>query len=87
MEKKTTKISLATDLAKITKLSTEHQLGLKRIGLKTVADLLSYLPVRYAEEGETKSTSELRGGEKVTVYGQLDKLQTKRSFECQEVSF
>lgn len=72
---------LETEIAKITKLSKEHILGLKKLKIETVEDLLNYLPTRYADERESRNIQNLKAGEKLTLFGELYNLQTKRSFK------
>ncbi len=69
-----------TLLSDITKLSKEHALGLARLKLHTVEDLLFYFPARYADERELRTIEGLVKGQAVTLYGLLEKVEVKRSF-------
>lgn len=73
-------ITLSTEISKINKLSKEHAIGLKKIKIETVRDLLGYFPARYADERETKNIENLQKGEQVTLFGEIRNLNTKRSF-------
>lgn len=74
-------ITLNTEISKINRLSKEHALGLKKLKIDTVRDLLNYLPVRYADERENKNIENLEKGEKVTLFGEIKNLKIKRSFK------
>lgn len=73
-------LDLNTEISKITKLSTDHKLGLKRLKIHTVNDLLNYLPTRYQDEREERVIGHLVKGEKITLFGEIRDLKTKRSF-------
>ncbi|MEA4910966.1 ATP-dependent DNA helicase RecG [bioreactor metagenome] len=73
-------ITLATEISKINRLSKEHAIGLKRLKIETVKDLLTYFPSRYADERETRNIENLEKGENVTLFGEIKNLNIKRSF-------
>ena len=57
--------------------------GLKKLGLKTVRDMLFHFPSRYESFSERKNISDLKEGDKTTVYGKIveaekQKTRTKR---------
>ena len=74
-------ININTEISKITRLSKDHVVGLKRLKLTTVRDLLHYFPTRYSDERENRNISNLVKGESATLYGELKNLQIKRSFK------
>ncbi len=74
-------INLNTELGEINRLTKEHKLGLKKLKLATVDDLLNYLPARYADEREERNIQNLVKGEKVILFGEIHNLKTKRSFK------
>lgn len=73
-------ITLATEIGKINRLSKEHAIGLKKLKIETVKDLLNYFPSRYADEREAKNILNLQKGEQVTLFGEIKNLSIKRSF-------
>lgn len=74
-------INLNTEISKITRLSKEHALGLKKLKIHTINDLLNYLPTRYSNERENKNINNLIKGESVILFGEIKNLETKRSFK------
>ena len=61
-------INLNTEISKITRLSKEHALGLKKLKIHTINDLLNYLPTRYSNERENKNINNLIKGESVILF-------------------
>ncbi len=56
-----------------------QKIALNRLKLKTLRDLLFYLPSRYAQAGQFKKISELVAGETAMIYGQVLKTETKKA--------
>lgn len=54
--------------------------GLFRLGIETVRDLIYYFPVRYDLPGERKCIVQLQKGEKVTIYGKIEKPKTAKAY-------
>jgi ATP-dependent DNA helicase RecG len=54
--------------------------ALKRLGLETIQDLLLYFPARYSDISNIKNINELEDGEVATIYGEITKPKTKKSF-------
>jgi len=52
-------------------LGTQRSAELEKIGLKTVADLLYYLPRRYLDRSTIVKCRDLREGLKATVVGKI----------------
>lgn len=73
-------ITLKTEISKINRLSKEHALGLKRLKIEKVEDLLNYFPARYADEREMKNIQNLEKGDTATLFGEIKNLKIKRSF-------
>ena len=74
-------VKLSSSISEITRLSKEHAVGLERLSIKTVRDLIFYFPVRYADVREVEATSNLQAGQSVTIYGIMEKVTVKRSFK------
>ncbi len=62
------------------RLSPEQKRALARLGLNIVADLLFYFPERYTGQSVLKMIRDLEGGETATVYGEISKLNIRKSF-------
>ncbi|MEI6352331.1 MAG: ATP-dependent DNA helicase RecG [Candidatus Nomurabacteria bacterium] len=80
ISKSPNQVNLDTEINKITKLSKDHFVALKKLNLNTLRDVLNYLPARYADERENKNISNLTKGEQVTLFGEIKSLKIKRSF-------
>jgi len=63
------------------RLTLDQKKALSRLGLTIVADLLFYFPERYSDQSLVKLIRDLEGGETATVYGEISKLKTKKSFK------
>lgn len=62
------------------RLSPDQKKALARLGLISVADLLFYFPERYTGQSVLKMIRDLEGGETATVYGEISKLNIRKSF-------
>lgn len=62
------------------RLIATQKLALRKLGLKTIRDLLYHFPSRYADLGEISTIDKLVVGEKATIYGQVNKLKTSKAF-------
>ncbi|MFO0744016.1 MAG: ATP-dependent DNA helicase RecG [Candidatus Paceibacterota bacterium] len=80
ISKSSNNINLDTEISKITRLSKDHLAALKKLNLKTLQDLLNYLPARYADERENRNINNLNKGESVILFGEIKNLKIKRSF-------
>lgn len=54
--------------------------GLRKLGIKTIHDLLYYFPNRYGLIGEVKNITQLVAGETASVYGKVTELELKKGF-------
>lgn len=54
--------------------------GLKKLGIKTVQDLLFHFPTRYGDTAEIHSVGSLKKGESAVIFGRLTGLKTKKGF-------
>ncbi len=62
------------------RLTAGQKAALKKLKLATVRDLLSHFPVRYTEPTEQKYIGQIATGEKVTLYGRISKLESKKGW-------
>ncbi|TSC86157.1 MAG: ATP-dependent DNA helicase RecG [Parcubacteria group bacterium Gr01-1014_8] len=60
--------------------------ALRRLGLITIADILRHFPARYERAGESSDISHLVAGQKVTLYGELSKLEAKRLWKSRRTA-
>lgn len=63
------------------RLNPKQKAGLKKLGIKTAADLLRFFPTRYEKALPQKTISELQKGEEVSVFGKLAELQTGKTWK------
>jgi ATP-dependent DNA helicase RecG len=54
--------------------------ALAKLGLVTLLDLLYHLPLRHMDAGKSSPIERASGGERVTIYGKIEKTGTKKSF-------
>ena len=62
------------------RLSPRQKSALKKLGLITLEDLLKHFPSRYESLSERKNISELGEGDKTTVFGEVIKVKTEKTF-------
>ena len=62
------------------RMSVEQKSALARLGLSTVRDLLYHFPVRHIDSGSASPIELAQDGERMTLYGQVKKSGTKKSF-------
>lgn len=54
--------------------------ALRRLGIRTVGDLLFHFPTRYEDFSNVKAISDIKVGETVTVRGIVEKVSVRRTF-------
>ncbi|MDO8183497.1 MAG: ATP-dependent DNA helicase RecG [bacterium] len=62
------------------RLNPIQQKALGKLGLKTLEDLLRYLPTRYGTAGIARKIAELKVGDEAIIYAQVLKNQTKKAW-------
>lgn len=62
------------------RISSDQKAALKRLGISTVRDLLYHFPVRHIDSGSASPIELAQDGERMTLYGQVKKSGTKKSF-------
>lgn len=72
-------ISLASPIESVSKVSRRIVPALKKLGIKTVRDLLFHFPTRYDDFSNKKNIREVEVGETITVQGAISKIQTIRT--------
>jgi ATP-dependent DNA helicase RecG len=68
-------------VAKFGRVAPPQLAALKRLGVNTMEDLLRHVPTRYVDAGKATVADMADLGERVTLYGRIEKLETKKSFQ------
>jgi ATP-dependent DNA helicase RecG len=74
------KISLKTELESIFRLGDAQKQSLRKLGLKTVADVLYHFPARYTDTASLKNIRDLAPGEQASVYGTISNIKLGKGF-------
>ncbi len=74
-------MNLSDKLIEKFRLSDIEKKALHRLGLFSISDLLQYFPIRYSDISEIKNIDELTAGENATIYGEINKLKSKKAFK------
>ncbi len=75
------KTTLDAPVSSLSRISPDHEAGLKKLNIKTIHDLLHHFPVRYADMREIAGTGMLSVGQSITIYGVMEKVSVRRSFK------
>ncbi|MSR78542.1 MAG: ATP-dependent DNA helicase RecG [Candidatus Taylorbacteria bacterium] len=62
------------------RLAPPARVALKKLGIKTVLDLLYHFPVRYGDTSEMRSILGLKGGDMAVVFGKITGLKMSKGF-------
>ncbi|MDO8482300.1 MAG: ATP-dependent DNA helicase RecG [bacterium] len=63
------------------RLAPPQKAALKKLGVKTVADLLYHFPVRYGDTSEMRSIAGLQSGDSAVVFGKISGLKMGKGFK------
>lgn len=63
------------------RLRPEQKRALKKLGIKTIRDLLYHFPARYEQAGRTGTAAALSPGAEVTLYGTIRKPETRKTWK------
>jgi ATP-dependent DNA helicase RecG len=74
-------ITLQSPVEQLIRLKEDIRVGLKKLGIVTVQDLLYHFPTRYADESQYVSIKGLVEGETATVRGTIKKIAAKKSWK------
>ncbi len=75
------KTTLNSPLSSLSRISPDHEAGLKKLNISNILELLHHFPIRYADMREISGTSTLVAGQPFTVYGVMEKVSVRRSFK------
>lgn len=62
------------------RLVESQKIALKKLGLKTVGDLLYHFPVRYGDTSQKRNIGSLSAGDSATIFGKVSGLKTSKGF-------
>ncbi len=71
-------MSLSTPIEKIARVGPFYQKKLKKLGIKTIGDLLYHFPHRYEDFSNLVPISQVKLGEKVCLQGQILEIENTR---------
>jgi ATP-dependent DNA helicase RecG len=74
-------MELSSLLEKKFRLIEPQKKALKKLGLKTIEDLLYHFPVRYGDISQKRNIGTLTVGEKATIFGKIFNLKTSKGFK------
>ncbi len=72
-------MNLSDPIADHFRITERQKTALKKIGLKTIEDLLFYLPHRHESFSERKNIIDLTEGDKTTVFGRVVEIKKNRA--------
>jgi len=73
-------MQLQDPIEKYFRLQEAQKKALKKMGIKTVEDLLYHFPARYGDTSEMKNIGSLVTGELAVIYGKISGLKTGKAF-------
>jgi ATP-dependent DNA helicase RecG len=62
------------------RLTPSQKLGLKKLRIETIEELLRYYPLRYGDTSKATSINHLAKGDAATIYGKISGLETSKGF-------
>lgn len=74
-------MNLSSPIEENFRLIDAQKKALKKLGLKNLRDLLFYFPSRHESFSERKNISNLKEGDKTTVYGKISNLKMNKSWK------
>src|SRR3989338_2291332 len=74
-------ISLETKIEEIPRITTPYQKKLKKIGIKTIQDLLFYFPVRYDDFSNIIYIKDIKNGYPACIQGKIIEISTEKTFK------
>src|SRR3989344_3566663 len=74
------KTSIETPIEEVFRLLPPQKSALKKLGVKTVQNLLFHFPVRYTDVTSVKLIKDLLKGEQASIYGKISKIELTKGF-------
>ena len=72
---------LTAHIGSLSRISPDHIMGLTRLRISTIKDLLYHFPIRYSDINEEAHVAHIEKGAAITLYGIMEKVTVKRSFK------
>lgn len=76
-----TNIFLSQSINSFSRITSEQEKALKKLGIFTLKDVLYHIPTRYDHNSSAKLIRDIVAGESLTVYGKVRNLKTGKSFK------
>ncbi len=73
-------MNLTTPIEKIPRVGPQYRKKLKRLGIKTIEDLIFYFPHRYEDFSNIVPISEIKSGMPVSIQGEIKEIKNIRTF-------
>jgi ATP-dependent DNA helicase RecG len=73
-------MELHDPIAKHFRLLDIQRIGLQKLGLTSIDDLLHYFPARYSQSSEIKNINDLVAGDTASIYGTVSNLELSKGF-------
>jgi ATP-dependent DNA helicase RecG len=73
-------MEFSSPIEKEFRLDEYKKKALKKLGLKTVEDLLYHFPVRYGDTSEKKNIAQLVAGDTAVIFGKISGLKTSKAY-------
>ncbi len=80
MKKSENTLNLQSELTKFFKISQNQKLGLKKLKISTISDLLYHFPRKYGNETFSNNIEELKSGDFAVIFGKVVSSSLKKSF-------
>jgi ATP-dependent DNA helicase RecG len=74
-------MNLSTSVEKIPRVGPQYQKKLKKLGIKTVRDLLYHFPHRYEDFSNLTKISDVKEGETICVQGKILEIKNTRTWQ------
>ncbi|MCK5588956.1 MAG: ATP-dependent DNA helicase RecG [Candidatus Pacebacteria bacterium] len=75
-------MDLQTPLERIFEINSNQKLGLKKLQIFTISDLLYYFPIRYGDFNRISYIRNIKKGDAVNIYAVVKSIKTKESFRA-----
>ena len=62
------------------RLADIQKTALRKLGIRTVEDLLYHFPIRYGDTSSMKNIGSLAGGENAAIFGKISGLKNSKAY-------
>ena len=74
-------MQLSTPIEQLSKIGPQYQKKLKKLGIKTIKDIIFHFPHRYEDFSNIISISDIKVGEMVSIQGKILKIENKQTWK------